>query len=59
MCIRDSIYTARPGIIIGRKGAEIDKLKQEVQKRTKRSQITSQLRYGLFGYTYSIAKLFP
>src|SRR5216683_451627 len=28
--------TARPGIIIGRKGAEIDKLKQEVQKRTKR-----------------------
>jgi small subunit ribosomal protein S3 len=30
------IYTARPGIIIGRKGAEIDKLKTEVQKRTKR-----------------------
>jgi small subunit ribosomal protein S3 len=30
------IYTARPGIIIGRKGAEIDKLKAEVQKRTKR-----------------------
>jgi len=30
------IYTSRPGIIIGRKGAEIDKLKQEVQKRTKR-----------------------
>jgi small subunit ribosomal protein S3 len=30
------IYTARPGIIIGRKGAEIDKLKSEVQKRTKR-----------------------
>src|SRR5438046_6363090 len=30
------IYTARPGIIIGRKGAEIDKLKQDVQKRTKR-----------------------
>src|SRR5271168_4879688 len=29
------IYTARPGIIIGRKGAEIDKLKQDVQKRTK------------------------
>ncbi len=28
------IYTARPGIIIGRKGAEIDKLKQELQKRT-------------------------
>ena len=30
------IQTARPGIIIGRKGAEIDKLKNEVQKRTKR-----------------------
>jgi small subunit ribosomal protein S3 len=30
------IYTARPGIIIGRKGAEIDKLKAEIQKRTKR-----------------------
>ncbi len=30
------IYTARPGIIIGRKGAEIDKLKNEVQKRTRR-----------------------
>ena len=30
------IYSARPGIIIGRKGSEIDKLKSEVQKRTKR-----------------------
>jgi small subunit ribosomal protein S3 len=30
------IYTARPGIIIGRKGAEIDKLKTEIQNRTKR-----------------------
>src|ERR1700752_4255047 len=30
------INTARPGIIIGRKGSEIDKLKVEVQKRTKR-----------------------
>ncbi len=30
------IATARPGIFIGRKGAEIDKLKQEVGKRTKR-----------------------
>jgi len=34
--LRLIIRTARPGIIIGRKGAEIDKLKQEVQKRTKR-----------------------
>jgi small subunit ribosomal protein S3 len=30
------IYTARPGIIIGRKGSEIDKLKNEIQKRTNR-----------------------
>ena len=30
------IHTARPGIIIGRKGAEIDKLKNEIQKRTHR-----------------------
>src|ERR1022692_5102719 len=30
------IYTARPGIIIGRKGSEIDKLKAEIQKKTKR-----------------------
>ena len=30
------IETARPGIIIGRKGAEIDKLKMEIQTRTKR-----------------------
>ena len=30
------IYTSRPGIIIGRKGAEIDKLKQEIGRRTKR-----------------------
>src|SRR5713226_5014746 len=34
--LRIIIRTARPGIIIGRKGAEIDKLKQDVQKRTKR-----------------------
>ena len=30
------IYTARPGIIIGRKGSEIDKLKNEIQQRTRR-----------------------
>jgi small subunit ribosomal protein S3 len=31
--LRIIIKTARPGIIIGRKGAEIDKLKAELQKR--------------------------
>src|SRR5438445_5973218 len=34
--LRVIIKTARPGIIIGRKGAEIDKLKGELQKRTNR-----------------------
>ena len=34
--IRVNIFSARPGIIIGRKGAEIDKLKGELQKRTSR-----------------------
>ena len=34
--LRVTIRTSRPGIIIGRKGAEIDKLKQEMQKRTSR-----------------------
>ena len=32
--LKVSIYTSRPGIIIGRKGQEVDKLKQEVQKST-------------------------
>jgi small subunit ribosomal protein S3 len=32
--LKISIYTSRPGIIIGRKGQEVDKLKQELQKRT-------------------------
>ncbi len=30
------IHTSRPGIIIGRKGSEIDKLKQEISRRTGR-----------------------
>ena len=30
------IYTARPGIVIGRKGAEIDKLREDLQKRLNR-----------------------
>src|SRR3569833_4094684 len=34
--LRIIIRTARPGSIIGRKGAEIDKLKVELQKRTNR-----------------------
>ena len=34
--LKITIHTARPGIIIGRKGAEIDRLRQDVQKRTGR-----------------------
>jgi small subunit ribosomal protein S3 len=32
--LKITIHTSRPGIIIGRKGQEVDKLKQEIQKRT-------------------------
>jgi small subunit ribosomal protein S3 len=31
-----SIHTARPGIVIGRKGAEVDKLKEELQRLTEK-----------------------
>src|SRR5689334_25314742 len=31
---RVSIYAARPGVIIGKKGADIEKLKKELQKMT-------------------------
>ncbi|MBI3879047.1 MAG: 30S ribosomal protein S3 [Verrucomicrobia bacterium] len=31
---RITIYTARPGVVIGRKGAEIDKIKEELSKLT-------------------------
>ena len=34
--LRLIIRTARPGIVIGRKGAEIEKLKADIQKRTNR-----------------------
>jgi small subunit ribosomal protein S3 len=34
--LRVTIRTSRPGIIIGRKGAEIEKLKQALAKKTKR-----------------------
>jgi small subunit ribosomal protein S3 len=34
--VRIKIYTARPGIVIGRKGAELEKLKEELGKMVKR-----------------------
>ena len=35
------IYTSRPGIIIGRKGSEIEKLKEDLSKKTGREVIIS------------------
>src|SRR3989338_124126 len=34
--LRVIIHTARPGVIIGRKGAEIDRLREELQKMTRK-----------------------
>lgn len=34
--LKIDIYTSRPGIIIGRKGTEVDKLKTDIQKQTSR-----------------------
>lgn len=34
--LKVNILTSRPGIIIGRKGAEVDRLKEDVRKRTQR-----------------------
>jgi small subunit ribosomal protein S3 len=34
--LKVNILTSRPGIIIGRKGVEVDKLKEEIRKRTQR-----------------------
>jgi small subunit ribosomal protein S3 len=34
--LKINIHTSRPGIIIGRKGAEVDKLRDDLQKRTGR-----------------------
>ena len=35
--VRVIIHTAKPGVVIGKQGAEIEKLKKEVQKFTKRN----------------------
>ena len=34
--LKINIHTSRPGIIIGRKGAEVDKLRDDLQKKTGR-----------------------
>ena len=37
--IRVTIHTARPGIVIGRKGAEIEKMTEEISKMAQGKQI--------------------
>ncbi len=34
-----NVFTAKPGIIIGRKGAEVDKLRADLQKKLKRKEV--------------------
>ena len=34
--LKVNILTSRPGIIIGRKGSEVDRLKEDIRKRTQR-----------------------
>ncbi len=34
-----NIYSARPGVIIGKKGSEIEKIKAEIEKFSRRSYI--------------------
>lgn len=42
--IRVNIYTARPGVIIGRKGADIDRLREELQKITGNKEVHVNIR---------------
>lgn len=42
--IRVNIYTSRPGIIIGKKGLEVDRLKEELQKFTQGKQVNLNIK---------------
>lgn len=42
--LRVNIYTARPGIIIGKKGLEVDRLKEELQKVVPGKQINLNIK---------------
>jgi small subunit ribosomal protein S3 len=42
--IRVNIFTARPGVIIGRKGADIDRLREELQKITGNKEVHINIR---------------
>jgi small subunit ribosomal protein S3 len=37
--LRIILYTSRPGVVIGRRGSEIDRLREEIAKKTKREVI--------------------
>src|SRR5216683_1764240 len=43
--IRVTIHTARPGIVIGRKGAEIEKMTEEISKMAQGKQIERRIAY--------------
>ena len=42
--VRVNIHTARPGIIIGKKGLEVDRLKEELQKMISGKQVTLNIK---------------
>ncbi len=42
--VRINIYTARPGIIIGKKGLEVDRLKEELQKVMSGKQVNLNIK---------------
>jgi small subunit ribosomal protein S3 len=42
--VRVNIHTARPGIIIGKKGLEVDRLKEELQKMITGKQISLNIK---------------
>ena len=42
--VRINIHTARPGIIIGKKGLEVDRLKEELQKVMSGKQVNLNIK---------------
>ena len=42
--VRVNIHTARPGIIIGKKGLEVDRLKEELQKLISGKQVNLNIK---------------
>ena len=42
--VRINIHTSRPGIIIGKKGLEVDKLKEEIQKFVQGKQVNLNIK---------------